>query len=125
MLPVPRIIASRPVILIAAAVLAALGLVYAGTRPAHSASFSKNGVSITVSVTCTTQKTTVTETTRSGGNPGFAARVRGQGGTWYQGPETSGVGSTSTAFLQAPSVPASGHGVRVFWLSGAQNYTFC
>jgi hypothetical protein len=121
-LTIPR----RVLLLIMALTLAVLGLVYAGTRPATGASFSKNGVSITVSVTCTTQKTTVSEVSHSGGNPGYAARVRQKNGsTWNQGPEVSGTGSSSTANLTAPEVPASGHGVRVFWSGGAQNYTFC
>jgi hypothetical protein len=108
----------------AAALLLGL-LLWAGAHSPASASmsFSKGGVSLTVSVTCSTSKTTVTKLSSSGGNPGYAARIQGKGGTWYQGPEVSS--GTSSAYLQAPSVPARGHGVRVFWGSGAQNYTFC
>lgn len=114
-------------LVVAGAALIAL-LVWAGHHsPAYaSIGFSKGGVSITVSVTCPTTGTTVTELSHSGGNPGFAARVRQKNGSsWNQGPEVSGTGSKSTASLTAPEAPASGHGVRVFWASGAQNYTFC
>jgi hypothetical protein len=93
-------------------------------NPANaSMSFNSGGVSLTVSVTCSNQTTTVTKLSSNGGNPGYAARVQGKGGTWYQGPEKSS--GTASESLQAGSVPAKNHGVRVFWASGAQNYTFC
>jgi hypothetical protein len=117
MLTIPR----RVLLLAMALTLAVLGLVYAGTRPAHSATFSKNGVSITVSVTCPSNGTTVTKVSSSGGNPGYAARIRSSSGTWYQGTEVNS--GTASKYISAQKNPA--HGTRIFWASGAQNYTFC
>lgn len=113
----------RILVVAAAAAAIILGLVV----PAWASStFSKSGHSITISVTCPTNGTTATKVSSVNGNPGYAPRVRRNNGTWQQGPEVSS-GKTST-FLQAPYVPASGHGVRIFWpssIGGAQNYTFC
>ena len=106
-----------------AATLALLGVVYFGARSAaHGATFSKGGVSLTVSVTCPSNGTTVTKVSSSGGKPGYAARFRESStSTWKQGPEVnSGTSSVFGATAKSPQ-----HGVRVFWASGAQNYTFC
>jgi hypothetical protein len=90
-------------------------------QAATSISVSKGGVSLKVSVTCPSNGTTVTKISSTGGNPGYAARVRSSSGTWYQGAERSS--GTATVYIAAQKSPA--HGVRVFWASGAQNYTFC
>ena len=120
---VSRMIAHRVVLAALAATLGVLGLVAVSQHSASGASFSKGGVSITVSVTCPTTGTTVTKVSSSGGNPGYAARAESKQGTWYQGPEVSS--GTSTEKLAATEDPVSGHGVRIFWAAGAQNYTFC
>lgn len=116
--------------ILAALVLAvtSLGLMYLSAARASGTTLSRGGASIVVDVQCSTSNTIVREVSHSGGNPGFAARVRQHSGTWNQGPEVSGTGSTSQANLTAREVPASGHGARVYWAAssgGAQTYTFC
>ena len=95
-----------------------------GGNWSHDPSYSKGGVSISVSVSCPSNGTTVTKISSSGGNPGYAARIRDSAGTWHQGAEVSS--GTATVYIAAQKTPA--HAVRVFWSAasgGAQNYTFC
>jgi len=90
--------------------------------PASGLTVSKGGVSWTGTAQCTSNSTSVTKTSSSGGNPGYAARFRvSSTGTWVQGPEVNS--GTSTVFGATGKAPQ--HGIRVFWASGAQNYTFC
>ena len=110
------------------AVLAALVAVFVFASMAHSSekltildpTYSVGGQHLGISASCSTQKTVVTKT--NGSNVQFHASVRGKGGTWYPGPNSL---TKSTAVLQAPSVPASAHGILVYWSGGSQFYTFC
>jgi hypothetical protein len=108
--------------LFAVAAPAMASVPYSGTGHWHDPAFSKGGVSLNLNATCPTATTVLSKISSSGGNPGYAPRIQGKSSTWFQGPEVSS--GTTQIKLQATQAPAKNHGVRVFWASGAQNYTF-
>lgn len=103
-------------------IVAILAVFAVATNPASGLSFSKGGTSWSGTATCPSNGTTVHKTSSSGGNPGYAARFRESStSSWRQGPTVnSGTSSVFGATAHSPQ-----HGIRIFWGSGAQNYTFC